>query len=287
MIYLANSWRTLQVIGWHHAEPILRSVVYALLDHDGSNPAQRDAPADRPGRRNWELSADAPNQWEGGHSVEAGNSALLAVFRKESAAESAQALRQQWEKGAGSKAIWDAVFQGAAELLMRQPGLVSLHALTSTNAFYYCYRTTREERLRRYLLLQNVSFLPLFRGTPKDSILQIDSLEPKASDLEAKLALDDIFASLRQDKLGAAAKALAFLSEPERAGILIARARELIFEKGRDSHDYKFSAAVLEDYFHISPAHRNRYLAASLFSLRSSGENSNELSQRIRGALAV
>src|SRR2546425_11041345 len=35
-IYVANSWRTLQAIGWQHAEPGLRSLAYALLDHDGS-----------------------------------------------------------------------------------------------------------------------------------------------------------------------------------------------------------------------------------------------------------
>src|SRR5262245_8851095 len=32
-IYVANSWRTLQNIGWQHAEPVLRSLAYALLEH--------------------------------------------------------------------------------------------------------------------------------------------------------------------------------------------------------------------------------------------------------------
>src|SRR5262245_21647220 len=54
IIYVANSWRTLQNIGWQHAEPVLRSLAYALQYHEGSNPAERDADADRPGRRNLE-----------------------------------------------------------------------------------------------------------------------------------------------------------------------------------------------------------------------------------------
>jgi hypothetical protein len=33
-IYVANSWRTLQNIGWQHAEPVLRSLAYALLEHE-------------------------------------------------------------------------------------------------------------------------------------------------------------------------------------------------------------------------------------------------------------
>ena len=54
-IYVANSWRTLQHIGWHNAEPVLRSLAYALLDHEGENPSKRDAAPDRPGNgiRNW------------------------------------------------------------------------------------------------------------------------------------------------------------------------------------------------------------------------------------------
>src|SRR5262249_43416857 len=38
-IYVANSWRTLQNIGWQHAEPVLRSLAYALLEHKEANPS--------------------------------------------------------------------------------------------------------------------------------------------------------------------------------------------------------------------------------------------------------
>jgi hypothetical protein len=51
-IYVANSRRTLETIGWHHAEPVLRSLAYALLMHEGDNPSERYADADRPYRRN-------------------------------------------------------------------------------------------------------------------------------------------------------------------------------------------------------------------------------------------
>src|SRR5690606_11757608 len=51
-IYVANAWRTLHTIGWQHAEPVIRSLGYALLKHNGGNPAHRDSLADRPGRKN-------------------------------------------------------------------------------------------------------------------------------------------------------------------------------------------------------------------------------------------
>jgi hypothetical protein len=64
------------------------------------------------------------------------------------------------------------------------------------------------------------------------------------------------------------------------------KARTLIFLKGRDSHDYKFSSAVLEDYLNVSPAWRDRFLATSVFNLKGSGGGDNPLVARTRAALA-
>ena len=58
-----------------------------------------------------------------------------------------------------------------------------------------------------------------------------------------------------------------------------------MFVKGRNSHDYKFSSAVLEDYYHVSPPWRDRYLAASSFNLCGSGAADNDLVKRTRAAL--
>ena len=62
--------------------------------------------------------------------------------------------------------------------------------------------------------------------------------------------------------------------------------RRLVFLKGTNSHDYKFSSAVLEDYEHLAQPWRDRLLAASVFYFRGSGEKDNELVGRIRSALA-
>src|SRR4029077_6306362 len=65
-IYVANSWRTLQNIGWQHSEPVLRSLAYALLEHEGDNPASRDGEADRAGRKNLERLKEIRNGWQAG-----------------------------------------------------------------------------------------------------------------------------------------------------------------------------------------------------------------------------
>ena len=85
----------------------------------------------------------------------------------------------------------------------------------------------------------------------------------------------------------AARKVLAYLKDNQKPNKFIDAARVLIFLKGRDAHDYKFSSAVLEDYRHVSPTWRDRFLAASVFNLRGSGAPDNQLVQRTRAALQV
>ncbi len=66
-------------------------------------------------------------------------------------------------RGVAVQSLWDAVLCGAGELLMRQPGIVALHAVTSTNALRYAFAKSGNDQTRRLLLLQNAAFLPLFR----------------------------------------------------------------------------------------------------------------------------
>src|SRR5438876_3631 len=68
-IYVANSWRTLQTIGWQHAEPVLRSLTFALLKNDGTNPSTADLNPDRPGRKNKELASRIRADWLDGKAT--------------------------------------------------------------------------------------------------------------------------------------------------------------------------------------------------------------------------
>jgi hypothetical protein len=84
----------------------------------------------------------------------------------------------------------------------------------------------------------------------------------------------------------AAQKTLAYARANPDPQDFITRARTLIFLKGRDSHDYKFSSAVLEDFAHVSPGWRDKFLATSVFNLKGSSEGDNPLVERTRAALA-
>ncbi|MHC4178120.1 MAG: twin-arginine translocation signal domain-containing protein [Planctomycetota bacterium] len=288
-IFVANSWRTLACIGWQHAEPVLRSLAYALLMHEGENPARRDAAADRPGRRNRQLAGRIRSDWREGKIDSAATAEMLAALRQGSHEQVCDEVVELLGRSVAPQSIWDALFSGAGELLLRQPGIVALHAVTSTNALYFAYLSSGDDLTRRFLLLQNAAFLPLFReamrgrGGLRD--LRVDTLEPAEPKTAGPELIEEIFAEVSRDRLAASQKALAYLRSGGRGKGLIDAARRLIFLKGDDPHDYKFSSAALEDYYHVSPAWRDRYLASSLMLLHGSKDRDNELVRRTRAAL--
>lgn len=286
-IYVANSLRTLQCIGWQHAEPVVRSLAYALVSHEGSNPARRDDPADMPWRRNQERANRIPEGWAGGKPDASASAELLGTLRTGSEDEACDQVVELLGRGVSPQSIWDALFDGAGELLLRQAGIVSLHAVTSTNALHYAYQSSGDDRTRRLLMLQNAAFLPMFRkamgGRGRVAEARIDQLEPLSTDeAQGAGAIEEVFAA--HDKKTAARKALGYLQAGNRPEPLIAAARRLVFLKGNDAHDYKFSSAVLEDFYSVSPAWRERYLASSLVLLPSAGERDNTLVKRTRAA---
>src|SRR5207253_2860255 len=95
----------------------------------------------------------------------------------------------------------------------------------------------------------------------------------------------EILADVSRDRMAAASKILGWLGDHPEPRPFIDAARVLVFLKGNDAHDYKFSAAVLEDWQHVSPAWRDRYLASIVFNLRGSGSRDNPLVERTRAAL--
>jgi hypothetical protein len=285
-IYVANSWRTLQNIGWQHAEPVLRSLAYALLYHEGDNPAERDAEADLPGRRNLKLIKDIPAAWQNGKPDVDATRTFLKALREESWQETSDRVVELLKRGVAAQSLWDALFQSAGELLMRKPGIGTLHSVTTTNALHYAFQHTANDETRRFLLLQNAAFIPLFRGRASaDRGVMIDEFESVATKAAGGEALEEIFADVSADKSLAARKTLAWLRATGEAKPFIAAAQRLIYLKGTDSHDYKFSSAVLEDYFNLSPKLRDRFLAASVFWLKGSGAPESGLVARTRAVM--
>lgn len=293
IIYAANAWRTLQVIGWRYAEPVLRSLAYALLDRgrDQGNPAQNDFAADRPGRANWQRLKQIRSDWYAGRHDAKASLELLQVLRTASPDEASAQVIRMLNAGISPQSVYDGLFLCAGEWLARQPGIVGLHCVTMTNAMHFAFQNSGVDEHRRYILLQNAAFLAMFRDTMRqrgklNETLCLDQLEPAPSEKRGSDAVEEIFELVGKDTLLAARKTLSALQQKAVDPVaLMAVARRLIFAKGFDSHDYKFSSAALEDFFHASPAWRQHFLAASLFNLKGTSHRDNQLVQRVRAVL--
>jgi hypothetical protein len=290
-IYAANGWRTLQTIGWQHAEPVLRSLTFACLEHEGSNPAQRDASADRPWRENLERVKKIRPGWSQGKADPAAVRELVAGLRRSSPADSSAAVAKLLGAGIAPVSIWDGLFLFASEQVMRHHEIVSLHGVTTTNALHQAFHLAGQPETRLLMLLQAAAFLTMFRDERDDTYQdgpRLDTLEPQASKQAPADTVREVFTDVGPETPRAARTALALLGrDPNQGAALVTEGRRLLFAKGRGSHDYKFSSAVFEDFTSVSPAHRARYLAANLALLSGASETDNPLVTRAHTALRV
>ena len=290
-IYVANAYRTLNCIGWRFAEPVVRSLAYALLNHEGEpNPATSDLRPDRPWRLNLERIQATEFEPAQGRIDGAATMELVKALRTESFDDASQLVEQQLGSGVAMQSIQDALFLSSGEMLMRQPGIVGLHTLTTSNAMYFLSRTCMDPQTRHLLLLQHAAFATMFRDemTRRGQLreLWVDELAANTKASEEEDAMSKIFDSISRDRLAAARQVMSLPNNAEEAEDFMREARRLVFMKGSDSHDYKFSSAVLEDYYHLSPAWRQPFLATSVFHLRGAGERDLSLVDRIQAALS-
>lgn len=292
VIYLANAWRTLETIGWEHAEPVLRSLAYAMLNHNGEpNPSTADLGPDRSWKRTEEASQTVRAGWLDGRVDNAATEDLLSVMRTGSATDAIDATVRLLNDGIAPQSVCDALHLASGELLMRQSGIVALHAVTTTNAVRYLFDTIQSETTRKRLLLQNAAFIVQFReamaGRGKvgdEKILEL-RLSGGASS-GPPLTVFDVLNTASTNRGEAARVAVEYIGGFDQdATKLMDAARRLIFLKGTDSHDYKFSSAALEDHAKVSPHFRALFLASSFYYLKTPGDPDNQLVKRMRAAL--
>jgi hypothetical protein len=213
---------------------------------------------------------------------------LLSALRQGSPEDASTKVVELLNRGTSPQSLWDAIFTHAAEMLMRKPGIVSLHACTTANALHFAHKHTFNDETRRFLLLQAAAFPTLFRDRAgaRDGI-DLEALDPAEAPPDEPRAIEEIFSEVGRDRMLSARKTLAFLRSSGHARPFIDAAQRLIYLKGTDSHDYKFSSAVLEDFLHLDPSVRDRFLAASVFWLKGSSAPDSSLVARTRAALGA
>lgn len=284
-IFAAQSWRTLQAIGWQHAEPVLRSLALGLLDLQGdSRPV-----AVGPYEANLANAAQVRADWQTGKSDPGATRQLLEVMRQAAPeAASAEAVKLL-NQGVAPSSLWDAVVLCGSELLMRSPGILAIHAVTSANALHYIYGASGDDTTRRLALLQAVGWQPIFRARikPKEGF-RIDDLSPWKVDVSKQdEAVGEIFETINDGRDKAAGKTFSYLEHGGSSDLIFAAARRMIFHKGRDSHDYKFGAAAWEECVLAGdPKWRAPLAAAMMFNLPGAKTEDSPLMIRAREAVA-
>jgi hypothetical protein len=287
-ITATNCHRLLHTFGWSGAEPFLRSLTYALQNHaDEPNPAESDLAADRPWRDNLKLAETFPSQWRTGTLGPEAIPDLLATFRQGTAAETARAIAAAVREGVAPQTLWTAIILAAGELLLRQPGIIAIHANTTAEALHQGYRLSGDDQTRRMLMLQAAAFMPLFRDRLGSGLrpLTIDGLAPEDSAAEPDRQLGEIFAAIGVDRDAAARKALAYFQGTGEQAAFRDLARHYTVDRNLGYHDYKLVEAMIENARHLEAPWQGRYLAVSLYDLNGPGTPHNAAVVRARELL--
>ena len=270
-ITVANCARLLPSVPAQRAQPMLRSLVLALQNHHGEpNPATAELAADEPWRRNLARAGRIGRPQPAGDDSEAALRELLAVLRDGSADEAGAAAAAALGRGAAERALWSAVFAAAGELLLREPGILAVHANTTSDALFLGARRAGDRETRQLLLLQAAAFLPLFRDLigGDGAAPRLERLEPVAPAAGVAPgsgeALEDVFATLSASRREAAGKALGILVAGGSEQAFMRRARHYTVERNQGAHDYKFTEAAFRNAAAMPAEWRRRYLAASV-----------------------
>jgi hypothetical protein len=290
-ITVTNCHRLLHTLGWSDAEPLLRSLTYALQNHaDEPNPAQNDLAADRPWRENLALAEDLPSNRQSGTPTPAAIPDLLATFREGSATDTSRATAAALRQGVDPQTLWTAIILAAGELLLRRPGIIAIHANTTAEALHQGYRRSRDDQTRKLLMLQAAAFMPLFRDRLGSGVrsFTIDGLEPEGSAgsaPESDRQLGEIFAAIGVDRDLAARKALAYFQATREQAAFQELSRHYTVDRNLGYHDYKLVEAMIENARHLKAPWQARYLAVSVYDLNGPGTPRNAVVVRARELL--
>lgn len=294
-IFVANTWQTLQTIGWRHAEASLRSLVLGLLDFGKSERVNKYAFADQTFLANdlfvnklWPIGSDRelPANWSP-HWSQPGSqpgqvNELLALLRKESPLVCCQHVRDGLGRGHfRAQAAWDAVHLLAGELMMRQPGIYGIHTVTSANALHTAFQLAARPGNRLLMLLQAVGWMVQFRefmsgargGLNGADIFKVASAEVPE---DPHQAIASVLADVGQSAPAAAAKARGLAERAAESGRsdwlddFASAARQHLVRKAGDAHDYKYAMAVFADLQRVSPLYRPQMLSTAAYYLKGS-----------------
>ena len=103
-----------------------------------------------------------------------------------------------------------------------QRGIIALHSVTTTNAIHHAFQSATRADTRKFLLLQNASFLPMFREAARARGRLVDRnimlMSPKGEKSAATETVPETFELMGNNRMAAAEKLYGYLSMMASAG---------------------------------------------------------------------
>ena len=296
VIGIVNNYRLVSTIGWEYAEPALRHAIACSVGY-GADAGLREA--------NWARSKEhskLSRAWDAGKSDRNAVAELLAQLRESKIEDVCRSVYDRLKSGEMNSAIaWDAIFLFTAEQMISYAiGGHSgrpLHTVTMANAMHFVFRTTRQNEIKLYLLLEAlhrtsdekhvVESRSLFRD------IKIDGLTPGNTSKAGSEILKDVVVALPPLRYGhyfrdkalqdkAMSLMLTYGKTEADHREFFETARHYISRKASlNAHDVKFPEAIFENYQHTSLEWRPYILAASVFFLHGPNTEDNPVVQQL------
>ncbi len=292
IIFVAHAKRTLEQIGFEHAEPTMKSLMLGLLDFGKDEVVNDYAFNDQPYHANLELAARTysalPAAWDGSAANATVTLELLDALRRGDTDGACKLAAAKISAGeCQAQAVWDAAHLMAGELMMRQPGIAGVHTVTSSNSMHYAFRAAQNPQNKLLLMLQGIGWMGQFRkfmlGESTEG-LRVDTLQPATIEVDRNRAVEQILDAIARGAAEAAPLALAYGQTFGEPAPYFDAARHLINRKATEHHMVKWPAAIFEDYVHVSPAYRPHMLATSVYYLRGTGHRDSQVLARALSA---
>ena len=282
-IGISNGWRVMETTGWQCPEPILQFVAHQLT-HGDSRHATHKANLSASKK----LEEGFAEGWQNPDGDHGATLEILSMMRSQKEHDFCVELFRMLQSGqvrAGS--VWDAVHLASAESMFRWKdtwGLNqrALHHTTSSNAMRFAYESCADPRDKLYLLLQGATWATSFwRRLYSHRDMFITSIPEVEIPKSPSDAMAGIFASAprrrwdkgrqgfeprpegSRHKLDQLSHQVFALAQDETAQAEYLETLPLMATlKATDIHDWKFTAATLENVRNVQSRWRPHLLAA-------------------------
>jgi len=294
-IAMVNAYRVLPVIGWRHAECVLRWVADQMFGRHLYPLEKQSYPHNV--ERVKESLAGLPIDWAKRASDDKAALELYELMLSGTWWKANEWIVNQLKSGriqAGT--VWDAIHLACADLMIchrkggDRLGNRALHSNTCVNALHYVFRELNDPAARLLTLFQAVTVAVSFRGNERKLDLlrerRIVDIQPEeiGSPEETVTAIFDalpprIFLEEQEDRSGqdnAAKLAYSFATAYSDDSSLLSTARRIMCRKlTLDAHEMKFPIAMFEDTENVSPTWRPHMTAATIVYMQGTNSVDN------------